>query len=138
MGINDDKRLSITATANATALFRMNPELSFSASDIRAINAGTLVPIPNPGFALPGRGPKDFGCITYLQFLDGDDDLSQVRFDSGERLDKANATNLNDFRETFKCAANHGYGVTACHFTATKKIRMVNLIPCRCGCDKRD
>lgn len=134
---SDDKKTSFTASTNANLIFQQNPNLAFSADDLRAIQQGTLVPIP--GGIVIGPTPVDVinGCITLLRYGSGDDDLVYVQFDSGDFLTPAKASNLNDFRETYQTAANHGFGTSACLNTSTKKLFMVNLRPCRCRCKRR-
>lgn len=141
---HDDTK-QFTASDNATAIFRLNPGLNFSAADLRAIQAGTLVPV-GPGTIVtpPGTGPvKNFGCIEELRYGDSDKDLVRVKFDSGDVLAApgtfpGNCNNLNDFRERLQEAADFGFGVTGCLNTTTRKLSMLNLIACRCKCDRKD
>lgn len=133
---NKDDKVQLTATPNAIRVIAANPGLTFSASDIRALNTGNLVLVPS-GAISPGTVTSVSGCITYLQFLNGDDDLNLVGID-GVFYTQGQITNLNDFRETFKEAACCGHGVSFCWYKEEKRMTMLNLEPCKCTCDKRD
>lgn len=135
--MQNDDTLQLTASSNATTLFRLNPGLTFNRADLQAIQAGTLVPV-GPGIIVGGGGAlRDFGCIRYLRYGDNDNDLVQVEFDSGEVLNLSNCANLNDFRQRLQEAANFGFGVTACLDKKKKRLFMLNLYPCQCKCDTR-
>ena len=116
-----DDKTGITVSDNAIQLFQQNPGLTFSITDLRAIDTGNLIWVA--------------GCITRLRYEGGDDDLLYVAFDSGQSLHTGTAANLNDFRKAFQTAANFGFRITACLYKKEKRLRMVNLMPCRCKCD---
>ena len=130
------------ATPNAINIFSLNPGLNFTADQLQAINAGTLV-VVGPAIGRTGAVLKRFGCIKSLRYQENDEDLVYVEFDSGAVLAvpptfPGNAANLNDFRKVFEEAACCGYGVSACQDTQKRRIFMVNVLPCECTCDKRD
>lgn len=126
----------LTASPNAIRVIGGNPGLDFSADQIRAINAGTLVLVGPGTTPVPVPPQLRGGCINALRYGKSDTDLVRIAFDSGFVLDLGNATNLNDFRERFQEAANFGHGVSLCHDTTNRRIFMVNIYPCDCTCDK--
>ena len=85
----------LTASRNAIRVIGGNPGLDFSADQLRAINAGTLVLVG------PGTTPVPFppqlrgGCIDALRYGKSDTDLVRVAFDSGFLLNLGNATNCS-------------------------------------------
>jgi len=124
------------ASDSIVRILQQNPGLAFGPADFQDMQMGVLLPT-DIAFRPPGGDLKDYGCITELRY-DSDTKLVQVTFDSGARLNSSNVSNLSDFREIFQMAANFGHGITSCYNTRTKKLSMVNLIPCRCQCDKKD
>ncbi len=134
-----DDKFQLTASSNATTLLRLNPGLTFSAADLQAIQAGTLLPVGPGTLVARGAGTlKGFGCIKYLRYQENDNDLVRVEFDSGDFLDQSNCANLGEFRQRLQEAANFGFGVTGCLDTKKKRLFMLNLYPCQCKCDRRD
>ena len=115
----------LTATPNVISVIAGNPGLSFSAAQVSAIGAGTIVLTP--------VSPK---CITHLRYQENDKDLQQVSFDDGSYVTNADITNLNDFRERLQEAANFGHGVTFCEDKTKKRMFMLNIYPCKCLCKK--
>ncbi len=126
---HDDSN-QLTATPNVVNVIAGNPGLSFSASQVKAINTGTLV-LSNPR----GFEPR---CITHLRYQNGDEDLQQITLDDGSIFTNAVVTNLNNFRERLQEAANFGHGITFCHDKENKKMFMLNIFPCKCLCEKAD
>ena len=142
MADHDPQSAAAPATANAFNVIRANHGLTFTPDQIRSMNAGTFVLIGpgntlgNPGFGT-GGSLQDYGCIKMLRYGESDTDLVQVDFDSGDILSTSTASNLNDFRLTFKDAACCGHGITACLDETARHLSMVNVYPCECTCDKR-
>ena len=132
---NGSDNVQLTVTQSAIDVIRANPGLTFSAADIRAINAGTLVLVPGSVVGPSGQTQFPSGCITSLRF-ESDKELTMVEID-GKPYTTATIANLNDFRETFKEAACCGHGVSFCLFTDQKRMSMLNVYPCKCTCDKR-
>ena len=117
----DDK--AVTFTQDLIDVVVNNPGLTMSIGDLQIAERGEI------------KMPR--GCIKELRFGNKDNDLVQVIWESGYVLKTSNASNLNDFRETFKEAACCGHGISACHFINAKRISMVNLTPCQCKCDRK-
>lgn len=114
------------ASPSAVNVIAGNPGLGFTAAQLTAINAGTLV-LSNP----LGFEPQ---CITHLRYQNGDDDLVQITLSNGAVYTNADINNLKDFRQRLQEAANFGHGVTFCVDTREKRMFMLNIYPCKCKC----
>ena len=137
-----DAKNRLTANANVLNVMNANPDLSFSASDLRAMQAGTLItniPIPPGGILVPPQLPSfAAGCIRALRYGNSDTDLTRIEFLDGTAFSNTQIVNLNAFRERLQEAANFGHRVVFCINTTTKKMFMLNIRPCECLCEKRD
>lgn len=131
---SDPHRFDLSASNNAINVIGGNPGFTFSADDLQAIAAGTLVLANPPGFSGINFQPK---CITALRYQNNDQDLVRIAFDDGTVYTSAEITNLNDFQERFQEAANFGHGCTFC-VRADGTMFMLNIFPCRCQCEKND
>lgn len=113
----EEKKVEITR--ELIDLFRQNEGLQVSLNDLTS-DKPTVI--------------SRTGCIKRLVYGDGDANLIMVQLVGGFNLNLGNTLNLSDFRETFKCAANHGHGVTFCYWPSQRKVTMVHLLPCKCNC----
>ena len=94
--------------------------------------------LQNPGLDLTlgvaANNTVKGGCICFLRYGSGSEDLDIVWFDNGDVIRSSQTSNLNDFRESFECAAKYGMAATYCITHDLVRLSMVNLYPCMCSC----
>ena len=112
---------ALTFSGNIQTVLSANPGVTFSQSQLRAIEANVIV--------------IKQGCIRRMVYQGNSQTLSYIVLDPDGGV---SATNFIDFREVLERAADHGHGVLFCFDTKSRKMSMPHILPCRCTCDKRD
>ncbi|MCK5354438.1 MAG: hypothetical protein KAJ63_04920, partial [Methyloprofundus sp.] len=88
-----------------------------------------LPPIIGP---IGGKLTKQ-GCIEYMRYQTGSDDLVQIKIDGA----LYSGGNLKDFREILEKAAFHMKCINFCWNYKTRQMTMLNIYPqCCCRCEE--
>ena len=142
-----DKKDSQTASSfqvsdQLAAIARANPGISLSAADVRNANNGTLVLVgvgsilpvgPAGNFGIGGSVGVRRGCIEYMRYQTGSEDLREIRMDGAGY----GGENVNDFREILEKAAFHMKCINFCWNKETHRMTMLNVYPqCCCRCEE--
>jgi hypothetical protein len=121
-----------------------NPGITLSDDDVKLANAGTLVLVgvgsilppllpPIIGPVIGGGAITKKGCIEYMRYQKGNDDLAQIRIDGASY----SGGNLKDFREILEKAAFHMKCINFCWNNRTNQMTMLNVYPqCCCRCEE--
>jgi len=118
------ERESITFTPNLISVVSGNPGVTVTPAAFASIVNGDTVFVR--------------GCIRSLTYGEGDKDLDVLSLDDGHGpYTAADIANLKDFRERLQEAANFGHAVSFCLNKATKKMVMLNILPCQCKCPQQ-
>ena len=111
----------LTITQNVIDVLNTSRGRSFTSDELKAIAAGQLHLI------------APIGCLKFLGYADDGQSLSSIGFEflffTIEQI-----KNLNDFRDQFEAAVNHGHSVAFVFNEPEKRMSSMKLFPCECQC----